>query len=42
MKFLDREGKKRPLVASLKKKFDLLKKDNLKPLSVNDLAEVIN
>ena len=30
--------KKRPLVASLKKKFDLLKKHNLKPLSVNNLA----
>ena len=36
------EKKKRPLVASPKKKFDPLKDCDLKPLSIKDFAETIN
>ena len=37
-----REEKKRPSVASSKKRFDSLKNCDLKPLSIKDFAEAIN
>ena len=36
------EQKKRPVVASPKKRFDPLKNNDLKPLSIKDFAEAIN
>ena len=39
---LAREGKKRPLVASPKKRFDQLKNCDLKPLIIKDFTEAIN
>ena len=39
---LTREEKKRPVVASPKKRFDPLKNCDLKPLRIKDFAEAIN